>query len=569
MDVKHSVSSRIANYLVIVVIFVTLIASLSLTIIASNLSYAEAINVSGSLRMQSYRLLHQLEKEPQMVKVNLHQYQISLHSPPLMNLKHQLFTPDDIKSRYTAINQSWRKMEKLALANDVQGYQNHLTSYVNQVDEFVLALQKNAEQKWTWAVVIILLSMLSIAIMVSYVIWYTQKAVANPLRQLAQASIQVQLGQFNHIPLDTRKDDELGNLARSFTKMSSELSKLYMRLEARVNEKTQKLLQTNRSLSSLYYCSQVLTTNHLTEKILSQVLQHILINENLRYISLKVLDTSHWNIEFGARQEHIPLQKIDVEIEGEKLAHLSWQAGLPCADLRTMENLSRMISRALYFHKAQRQQEQFLLMEERSIIARELHDSLAQVLSFLQIQLALLKNNLNKEGTHAKSKSLSIIHDFEQALNNGYTQLRELLATFRLTVQEADFQVALQQVIDSLRNQTEMQIVTTCSLPSQTFNAPQLVNALQIVREAVLNAIKYSQGTLIEVIAHINDNGEYELVVRDNGVGIPSLHEPDGHYGLNIMQERTKQLNATLKISNRTTGGTEVKVTISPHNNDN
>ena len=80
-------------------------------------------------------------------------------------------------------------------------------------------------------------------------------------------------------------------------------------------------------------------------------------------------------------------------------------------------------------------------MEERSIIARELHDSLAQVLSFLQIQLTLLKHNLKKEDEESKEKSIAIIGEFEQALSDGYSQLRELLATFRLTVQEATYRL--------------------------------------------------------------------------------------------------------------------------------
>ena len=49
--------------------------------------------------------------------------------------------------------------------------------------------------------------------------------------------------------------------------------------------------------------------------------------------------------------------------------------------------------------------------------------------------------------------------------------------------------------------------------------------------------------------AHINAEGEYEILVQDNGVGIPTLDEPEGHYGLNIMTERSRQLNAQLTIS--------------------
>ena len=64
-----------------------------------------------------------------------------------------------------------------------------------------------------------------------------------------------------------------------------------------------------------------------------------------------------------------PKQSLQVEelsIENENLAVLSWQAGLPCPDPRMMKNLGQMVAKALYSHKTQRQQEQLLLMEERS-----------------------------------------------------------------------------------------------------------------------------------------------------------------------------------------------------------
>ena len=381
---------------------------------------------------------------------------------------------------------------------------------------------------------------------------------------MTKASMQVQMGQFKHIQLDTESGNELGVLAKVFTQMSSELGRLYSRLEDAVNEKTQKLRQTNRSLTTLYQSSQLLTPTKINDKILSQVLNHIRVSEHLRYIELEIFGSEHWEISFGQKDPKQSLQVEELSIENENLAVLSWQAGLPCPDPRMMKNLGQMVAKALYSHKTQRQQEQLLLMEERSIIARELHDSLAQVLSFLQIQLTLLKHNLKKEDEESKKKSIAIIGEFEQALSDGYSQLRELLATFRLTVQEANLQVALEQVIESLRSQTKMQMTVDCSLPSQSLNPQELVHVLQIVREATLNAIKHSKGTLIEVQAHINAEGEYEILVQDNGVGIPTLDEPEGHYGLNIMTERSRQLNAQLTISKGEQGGTMVKITL-PH----
>ncbi|WP_314722048.1 nitrate/nitrite two-component system sensor histidine kinase NarQ [Haemophilus pittmaniae] len=564
MHTKRSVTTRIAKYLFVIIIFVGIISSLSLLTMASNKSDAESINISGSLRMQSYRLLYEMEKDPSSVQRNLQHYEKSLNSPVLTSIPESFFVPIEVKDTYRRVRARWNIMADYAEMGKQTAYSEELGDYVQDVDDFVMELQHFAELKWNIALWASVLSMLLIVLMVSYVIWYMQREVVKPLELLTKASMQVQMRQFSHIPLDTESNNELGILAKVFTQMSSELGKRYLRLEDAVNEQTQKLRQNNRSLSTLYQSSQLLTTNNITDKILSQVLNHIRVSEHLRYIELEILGAEHWEISFGEKQLNQSLQVEELTVENENLAVLSWQAGFPCPDPRMMQNVAQMMSRALYFHKNQRQQEQLLLMEERSIIARELHDSLAQVLSFLQIQLVLLKVNLNKDGAEAKAKSQAIINEFEQALSDGYSQLRELLATFRLTVQEANLQVALEQVIDSLRPQTQLQMSVECNLPSRSLNPQQLVHLLQIVREATLNAIKHSQGTKITVIAHINQDGEYEILVQDDGVGIPSLDEPEGHYGLNIMQERSHQLNAQLSIFRPQGGGTCVKITLPP-----
>ena len=564
MHTKRSVSTRIAKYLFIILIVAGVISSLSLAIMSSNKYDAEAINISGSLRMQSYRLLYEMQEQPESVETNLRRYHISLHSSALLEVQNQFFTPNVLKHSYQNILQRWTNMEKYARQHDVKNYSNQLTDYVADVDYFVFELQRFSEQKWILGVSVLFFAMWLILLMVSYVIWYTQREVVKPLHLMTKASMQVQMRQFNHIPLDTTKQNELGTLARIFTQMSTELGQLYSRLEETVNEKTQKLRQTNRSLTTLYQSSQILNANTLNDKVLSQVLDHILVSENLKYIKVEVMGAEHWDIAFGTQDLDCSLQTETLSVDNEEFGVLSWQAGLPCPDPRMMQNLAQMLGRALYFQKSLRQQEQLLLMEERSIIARELHDSLAQVLSFLQIQLTLLKHNLKKEGDSSKEQSLVIIRDFEQALSSGYAQLRELLATFRLTIQEANLQLALEQVIDSLRSQTTMQMNVNCQLPSQSLNPQQLVHVLQIVREATTNAIKHSQGTAIEINAKINAEGEYEILVEDNGIGIQDLEEPEGHYGLNIMTERSRQLNAEFNIIRREQGGTQVKITL-PH----
>lgn len=562
MKNPNSVSLKIAHYLFLVIAFAGIITSFSSMIMVSNRTDAELINVSGSLRMQSYRLLHIMEHEPEKTEAALRQYRVSLHSTVLVELGNQPFLLDEVDEAYRSLIQRWQVMEDYVKRGEVVQYRQQVADYVQQVDEFVNILQAFSEKKLSITLIITLGALLLIVGMVSYVIYFTQKQVVRPLHKLTQASQQVQMRQFNHIPLDTESNNELGTLAKNFTHMASELSLLYTQLEQKVNEKTQKLNQTNRSLAMLYYCSQQLTVSEIDRQKLLGVLKHVMATQHLRSFELRIFGADHWNIFIGEEQKDLAWQQADVGVADQTLGLLRWQAGFPCPDPRSMDNIAQLLGRCLYFNQTQRQQQQLLLMEERSIIARELHDSLAQVLSFLQIQLTLLKHNVNKDESSNKNKSLAIIQDFEQALSDGYIQLRELLSTFRLTVQEANLQIALAQTIDGLRSQTDMQIHLHCALPSQIFSPQQLIHALQIVREATLNAIKHSYGTQIEVIAQTNPDGENELIVRDNGNGIASLTEPVGHYGLNIMHERSQQLNAKLSIRNRPEGGTEVKIVL-------
>ncbi len=91
MKVTRSVSTKIAHYLFLIIIFAGTITTLSLGIIVTNKSDAELINVSGSLRMQSYRLLYTIEYEPEKIRLGLYQYRLSLHSATLSNLNDQFF----------------------------------------------------------------------------------------------------------------------------------------------------------------------------------------------------------------------------------------------------------------------------------------------------------------------------------------------------------------------------------------------------------------------------------------------------------------------------------------------
>ncbi|QLB14947.1 two-component system sensor histidine kinase NarQ [Mannheimia granulomatis] len=552
---KDSIARRIGLYFLIMIAFASIISGISLGIMWSNKSDASLINVSGSLRMQSYRLLSEMYTKQEVLPERLLEYHRTLHSTELSSLKKNWLLPNNLEHSYQKLLKDWYEMQSYANRGDRGSYAAHIEAYVQKVDDFVLRLQEFAELKLKIATGVISVAMLLIIVLAYIGVWYTRRHIITPLKQLVKASLQIQNKDFSHLKLAVNDPNELGLLSATFIDMSNELLKFYTSLEDKVQDKTRRLLAVNRSLLVLYQCSQLLTAKPINQDVLNQVLKTVFDNEHLLSIELQVYGADYWNVTIDNKPQ-IDWISLEIAIENEKLGLLRWKPSLLCPDERLIQNVSEMIGRSLYVVQMQKQQQQLVLMEERAIIARELHDSLAQSLTFFKIQVSLLKLAKSDE------KRTEILAVFEKALNDAYSQLRELLSTFRLTIQEANLQQALEKIIEGLRAKTAAQIRLSCKLPSHLFNAQQQVHVLQIVREAVINAIKHSEATEINVVAETNADGEHCLIIQDNGKGLPNNTLLDGHYGLTIMQERAAELKAEFSVQNHESGGVKVQIVL-------
>ncbi|MBK5074458.1 nitrate/nitrite two-component system sensor histidine kinase NarQ [Budviciaceae bacterium CWB-B4] len=556
-SVKRSVTNSIARMLIAIVILSILSAGLALISLAASRTDAEAINISGSLRMQSYRLAYDLTTNSPYLNSHIRQYALSINAPALKEI-NEFYFPADIQQKYQTLLDRWQELEQELTHNNGDIYISQLADYVNEINEFVLAIQLFSELKLKAAVFISIISVLSTIGLVFYVIHFSRREIVDPLNRMVTASHYIQTGRFDHQPLDVEKHNELGVLATAFTSMSSDLEKMYQSLAEKVEEKTVKLTQANRSLGVLYDCLQALSVSQVDRQCFEQVLRIVRTSENMVAIRLEIQDSGEgrWVLEEGIEDENRIWQHLPLQQDEQILGKMSWQCSDTAVHPQLIENVSNILSRGIYFNRAQKRYLQVLLMEERATIARELHDSLAQSLSFLRIQLTLLKRVIPSNN----EKAMSVITDFDQALSSAYRQLRELLATFRLTIQEADLHEALNQLITPLQAQTEVPIQMHCALSSQALNAQQQVHALQIVREAVLNAIKHANASLISINCEPTNDGNNMITITDNGAGIKSLDEPEGHYGLNIMSERASRLGGTLTIGPHEEGGTLVRL---------
>ncbi|EHK0943996.1 nitrate/nitrite two-component system sensor histidine kinase NarQ [Citrobacter farmeri] len=553
MIVKRPVSASLARAFFYIVLLSILSTGVALLTLASSLRDAEAINVAGSLRMQSYRLGYDLQSHSPQLNAHRQLFQQALNSSALDNL-NAWYVPQAVKGRYAQLHANWLEMNRRLIDGDLQWYQNNINAYVDKIDLFVLALQHYAERKVMLVVGISLAGGFGIFTLVFFTLRRIRHQVVRPLNQLVMASQRIEHGQFDSPPLDTHLPNELGLLAKTFNQMSSELHKLYRSLEAKVEEKTHDLHEAKRRLEVLYQCSQALNTSQIDVHCFRHILQIVRDNEAAQFLELTVGE--NWRISEGEKQADLPMQILPVTMQETVYGELHWQSQHVASAIPLLNSVSTMLGRGLYFNHAQKHFQQLLLMEERATIARELHDSLAQVLSYLRIQLTLLKRAIPEDNAPAQA----IMDDFSRALNDAYRQLRELLTTFRLTLQQADLPSALHEMLEALQGQTTAKLTLDCRLPTLALDAQMQVHLLQIIREAVLNAMKHANASEIAVSCVTAPDGNHTVYIRDNGVGIGEPSEPAGHYGLNIMRERAERLGGTLSFSQPSGGGTLVSI---------
>lgn len=547
-QVKKSVTRTIAKAMGLILLLSVVTTGFAIVTLASSLNDAEAVNVAGSMRMQSYRLAHDIQTNAADYASHIFLFERSIYSPSMKALQNWT-VPQDITDDYYRLIMRWHELKSVLQSEERERYLLLVAGFVGQIDAFVFKLQHFSEQKLIKLAWVGGMGLGGILLVSVFVVHFVRREVVHPLNALVVASKQIQSRSFD-VALNVSSDNEMGILTRTFNTMAAELGKLYHGLEKAVNEKTHRLQHANQSLQVLYQSSQELTASRISQENFHAILRHFVSIEGIVAAKLEI-------VEVGERSLVLQEGKVcsnrcnkkALTLDGQHLGYLHWCAGLPCPDQALIDNFVQILSRAVYYNHAQRQAEQLLLMEERATIARELHDSLAQSLSYLKIQVSLLKRCISKINVDEKvEKTNLVIAELDTGLSAAYTQLRELLTTFRLAIKEGTFGQALQQMIEQLGEQTEAELTLDNELLSVELDAHQQVHLLQLIREATLNAIKHAHASTIHIECKEANNWVTVSVV-DDGAGFDPNNSKIHHYGMTIMQERAARLNGELSVS--------------------
>lgn len=218
--------------------------------------------------------------------------------------------------------------------------------------------------------------------------------------------------------------------------------------------------------------------------------------------------------------------------------------------------LAKQISGMLTMEQQIEQQQQLLIMDERAAIARELHDSIAQSLSCLKMQISYLQ----MQPEPLPETTLHLLNEMRTEINTAYSQLRELLTTFRLKLTESGLLPSLKSTLGEFSGRIGFNIQLNYEIPAKSISPHQSIHIIQIIREALSNILKHANATWAKVSLSQN-RGTVTITIDDNGSGIDDNPNKLNHYGLIIMRERALSLNGECYITQRAEGGTEVKVT--------
>ncbi|MBI2315827.1 MAG: ATP-binding protein, partial [Betaproteobacteria bacterium] len=228
--------------------------------------------------------------------------------------------------------------------------------------------------------------------------------------------------------------------------------------------------------------------------------------------------------------------------------------------VKLLQSIGHHIGAALAMAKRSDERRRIALLEERSAIARELHDSLAQSLSYLKIQVARLK--FHPDGP--RPQTAEVVEELKLGLNNAYRQLRELLTTFRLGMDGRGLSDALRDTVEEFSRRTGLDFRLHDDLRGHELDSSEQIHVLQVVREALTNVEHHAQARRADVRLSIEE-GRLRVRVEDDGVGISDAEPPTDHYGLAIMRDRAATLGGTLAVSRRAEGGTRVELAFHPH----
>ncbi|HYD60140.1 MAG TPA: type IV pili methyl-accepting chemotaxis transducer N-terminal domain-containing protein [Noviherbaspirillum sp.] len=515
--------------------------------------------------------------------------------------KMQVLANDALSANETVRNDAW-----------VQ-FQSEVDGFVSEVDSLVKAVENDSEMRTFWLRAS-QLALIALALSGTVAIIYLMfLLIIEPVERLRGGIEKMTEKEFSaRLPVES--DDEFGQLTRGFNHMADRLEELYNSLEERVRVKTAALADQNRELALLYDSAAFLQRVQPVESMCEGFLQRIKAYFGADAGTVRVLDerngNAHMVVHHGMSNAHMTaehcmkanqclcgdavVRKVAVvhdlrQVDGAQnrqcrqegfatvsifhiiaheqhigffTLHFRQPRGFSEREQSLLETVGQMLGTAIENVRLGSREREMAISEERNLVAQGLHDSIAQGLTFMNIQLQMLDESL-REGR--VNEAAEIVPALRAGVQESYEDVRELLLNFRSRLAEDDLVGALRTAVEKFRRQTGVEVDFGSEGSGPPLSREQQLQVLFIVQEAMSNIRKHAAARYVEI--RLMDGQDFLLTIRDNGIGFSAetlLLKGDGHVGINIMRERAQRIHASLDIVSAQGDGTMVTLRL-PH----
>lgn len=529
----------------------------------------------------------------------------------------------EVLSELQTVEQAWvEKMRPLLIdyqTGDVfQGravltrFNLELESFVSRINQLVGAMERSYTRDTnllrTFQLALVLLATLGTAILIRFFVGL----VIKPVNVLHSGMSRMTSNDLS-VRLPVHSNDELGGLAHGFNQMAEHLQRAYSTLEERVAAETHSLAQRNHELRILYevtsFLSEPLSQAVLCEGFLERIKSALgadggavrLYMEDSQKLTLVTHDGL--SEAFIAREKELNC--------GECLCGEVIQSGAPAVfdtvnppkgmklgsciregfatatafsilhgkrrlgvynlyflnshpvsaqEKSLLETIGQHLGVAIENQRLRSREKELAVFEERNLLAQELHDSIAQGLAFLNIQVQLLQDSLRK---NRMDEAMQTAGQLREGVQESYDHVRELLVHFRTRPLRTDLDTAIANALQKFEQQTGVVTELLVIGGGTPLSPDDSVQIMHIIQEALSNARKHASATLLSVSVY-RQFGEIEIEIKDNGVGFDPVNEPkvmsDWHVGLKIMRERADRIGGECRITSKAGDGTRVKL---------
>ncbi|PKO61580.1 MAG: histidine kinase [Betaproteobacteria bacterium HGW-Betaproteobacteria-18] len=579
---------------------------------------AAAVNEAGRMRMQSYRMSLSIgTRETGQLPAQIAEFDRSLATLRLGDPERPLFVPwdTDTTERFALVESNWAAYQarwilaKPAVFSDLR---EDTVAFAAHIDDFVNSIEVHIAQ-WTALLHLLQMSMLASVVVGATVLLYSGYLfVLEPVGQLKQAIEKIQLGDFD-ARVERVTSDEFGTLADGFNGMAEHLQTMYKNLEGKVAEKTVLLKEKSERLESLYEVTALVAKATSLDALAQDFTKSIAKISHADGVALR------WSNQGGQRHlmlaaHGLPTAMIDAEqciytgdchcgsatvdsdfrvipIRDAATAPLKHclKAGfetvitLPVrlhqhlmgevdlffharisptpAERSLLEALGSHLASGMENLRLNALEREAAVSQERHLLARELHDSIAQSLAFLKIQVQLMRDAIK---TSNQTEIAKILEEIDEGVRESYGDVRELLLHFRTRTNIEDIEPALATTLQKFEHQSG--IKTTLTMQGQGLPlAPDVqIQVLHIIQEALSNVRKHARAS--QAWLDVQQQPTWRFEVRDDGIGFnPDADQFDEtHVGLRIMTERAQRINASIEVFSTPLRGSSVVLTLPP-----